>query len=75
MYLLKEAGVEIAGSHAVVIGRSNIVGMPMGLLLQQANATVTVCHSYTKGLEEILKNADIVIAAVGMSRRRVLTAV
>lgn len=63
--ILKKAGVEIAGKHAVVIGRSNIVGKPMGILLLRENATVTTCHSRTKNLEDITSQADILIAAIG----------
>jgi len=65
MVLLEEAGVEISGANAVVVGRSNIVGMPMALMLIKANATVTVCHSRTQDLPSYLKEADIVIAAAG----------
>ena len=65
MVLLEEAGVEISGANAVVVGRSNIVGMPMALMLVKANATVTVCHSRTRDLQAYLKEADIVIAAMG----------
>lgn len=65
MVLLEEAGIETSGAEAVVVGRSNIVGLPMAMLLQKANATVTVCHSRTKDLREHLKRADIVIAAIG----------
>lgn len=63
--LLDEAGIEISGANAVVVGRSNIVGLPVAMLLQQRNATVTICHSRTKDLEFYLKNADIVVAAIG----------
>ena len=63
--LLKRSNVEIEGKHCVVIGRSNIVGKPMALLMLQENATVTVCHSRTKNLKEICKQADILIVAVG----------
>jgi 5,10-methylene-tetrahydrofolate dehydrogenase/methenyl tetrahydrofolate cyclohydrolase len=63
--LLHRYGVEIKGKRAVVIGRSNIVGMPAALLLQREDATVTVVHSRTKNPEEIVKQADIIIAAVG----------
>ncbi|KAJ3095528.1 tetrahydrofolate synthase [Phlyctochytrium planicorne] len=66
MYLLNEAGVDLTGKEAVVIGRSNIVGMPVSLLLTQKNATVTVCHSKTKDLGEIVKKADVIVAAVGV---------
>ena len=65
MKLLKSYGIDPAGKHAVVIGRSNIVGKPMAMLLLQANATVTVCHSRTQNLKEITKQADILVAAVG----------
>ncbi|MEK8127525.1 bifunctional methylenetetrahydrofolate dehydrogenase/methenyltetrahydrofolate cyclohydrolase FolD [Paenibacillus filicis] len=63
--ILKKVGVEIAGKHAVVIGRSNIVGKPMGILLLRENATVTVCHSRTKDLAVITSQADILVAAIG----------
>ncbi|MDE6940220.1 MAG: bifunctional methylenetetrahydrofolate dehydrogenase/methenyltetrahydrofolate cyclohydrolase, partial [Lachnospiraceae bacterium] len=63
--LLKRSGVEIAGKHCVVIGRSNIVGKPMALLLLRENGTVTVCHSRTQDLREITRQADILVAAVG----------
>ena len=65
MILLKRYGIEVAGKHAVIIGRSNIVGKPMMQLLLKNDATVTVCHSKTENLEEIIKTADIVISAVG----------
>lgn len=65
MVLLEEAGVDIAGKNAVVVGRSNIVGMPVAMLLTKANATVTIAHSRTQDLPGLLKNADIVIAAAG----------
>lgn len=67
MELLHRYGVEIKGKRAVVIGRSNIVGMPAALLLQKANATVSIVHSNTKNPEEITRQADIVIAAVGVA--------
>jgi methylenetetrahydrofolate dehydrogenase (NADP+)/methenyltetrahydrofolate cyclohydrolase len=63
--LLKATGVTIAGAHAVVLGRSNIVGKPMALLLLHENATVTICHSKTKNLPEICRQADILVAAIG----------
>jgi methylenetetrahydrofolate dehydrogenase (NADP+)/methenyltetrahydrofolate cyclohydrolase len=72
MKLLQSTGVDARGKHAVVIGRSNTVGKPMALLLLQANATVTVCHSATPDLGMHTRQADIVIAAVG--RRNVLRA-
>ena len=67
MRLLKEMDVDLNGAEAVVLGRSNIVGLPMGMLLQKANATVTICHSRTKDMVEHLKRADVVIAAVGIT--------
>ena len=72
MKLIESTGTTIAGKHAVVIGRSNTVGKPMALLLLQANATVTVCHSATPDLGAHTRQADIVVAAVG--RRNTLTA-
>ncbi|KID72225.1 C-1-tetrahydrofolate synthase, partial [Metarhizium brunneum ARSEF 3297] len=68
MYMLKEAGVQIAGKTAVVLGRSNIVGGPISYLLRHADATVIVCHSKTQGLENYLQHADIVIAAIGQAQ-------
>ena len=65
IYLLKEVGVEISGANAVVLGRSNIVGMPAALLLVKENATVTVCHSRTKDIADVVRQADILIAAIG----------
>lgn len=65
IYLLKEAGVTIKGANAVVLGRSNIVGMPAALLLVKEDATVTVVHSRTKDIPAVMKNADIIIAAIG----------
>lgn len=65
LYLLDESGTELEGANAVVLGRSNIVGMPMALLLVKRNATVTICHSRTKNLKEICAEADVLIAAVG----------
>jgi methylenetetrahydrofolate dehydrogenase (NADP+) / methenyltetrahydrofolate cyclohydrolase len=65
MTLLEEAGVQLSGANAVVIGRSNIVGMPLALMLIKANATVTVCHSRTKDIADIVSRADVVIAAIG----------
>ncbi len=65
MKLLESYNIDPTGKHAVVIGRSNIVGKPMAMLLLQANATVTVCHSRTQNLAEITKQADILVAAVG----------
>jgi methylenetetrahydrofolate dehydrogenase (NADP+)/methenyltetrahydrofolate cyclohydrolase len=65
LYLLDEVGANLDGANAVVLGRSNIVGMPMALLLVKRNATVTICHSRTKDLPAICREADILIAAVG----------
>jgi len=63
--LLVRSGIEIAGQDAVVVGRSNIVGVPVAALLQNADATVTVCHSKTKDLPDKVRRADIVVAAIG----------
>ncbi|MCI9338918.1 MAG: bifunctional methylenetetrahydrofolate dehydrogenase/methenyltetrahydrofolate cyclohydrolase FolD [Lachnospiraceae bacterium] len=63
--LLKRSGISIEGKECVVLGRSNIVGKPMAMLLLRENGTVTVCHSRTKNLKEITKRADILVAAVG----------
>jgi 5,10-methylene-tetrahydrofolate dehydrogenase/methenyl tetrahydrofolate cyclohydrolase len=68
MEILKRSGVEIAGKHAVVIGRSNIVGTPIALMLLHANATVEICHSRTPDIAAEVKRADIVIAALGKAR-------
>ena len=68
IYLLKEAGVTIKGANAVVLGRSNIVGMPAALLLVKEDATVTVVHSRTKDIPAVMKNADIIIAAIGRAQ-------
>jgi methylenetetrahydrofolate dehydrogenase (NADP+)/methenyltetrahydrofolate cyclohydrolase len=65
IYLLKGAGVKLEGANAVVLGRSNIVGMPAALLLIRENATVTVCHSRTKDLPSVVRQADVLIAAIG----------
>ena len=65
IYLLEQAGVKIEGANAVVLGRSNIVGMPVALLLISRNATVTVCHSHTRDLPAFVRQADILIAAIG----------
>lgn len=66
--LLKRSNIEIAGKHCVVIGRSNIVGKPMALLMLRENATVTICHSRTQNLKEICREADILIVAIGKPR-------
>ena len=63
--LLKRSGIEIAGKECVVIGRSNIVGKPMAVLLLRENGTVTVCHSRTSNLKEVCKRADILVVAIG----------
>ena len=63
--LLKRTGVEINGKECVIVGRSNIVGKPMALLMLRENATVTVAHSRTKNLKELCKQADILIVAIG----------
>ncbi len=65
LVLLKKAGAKLEGANAVVVGRSNIVGMPAALLLVKENATVTICHSKTKDLPGVVRAADIVIAAIG----------
>ncbi len=65
MTLLERSGISIEGKHCVVVGRSNIVGKPMAMLLLHANATVTICHSRTQNLKEECKRADILIAAIG----------
>ncbi|MBM3755063.1 MAG: bifunctional 5,10-methylenetetrahydrofolate dehydrogenase/5,10-methenyltetrahydrofolate cyclohydrolase [Acidobacteria bacterium] len=65
MELLKRYGIETAGKHAVVVGRSDIVGKPMAMLLLHANATVTICHSRTKDLEAECRRADILVGAIG----------
>lgn len=65
MTLIAESGVDVSGKKAVVLGRSNIVGMPMALMLNNADATVTIVHSRTPSASEIIKSADILIAAIG----------
>ena len=65
IYLLDQSGANLEGAEAVVLGRSNIVGMPVALLLVERNATVTICHSRTKDLPAVVRRADILIAAVG----------
>ena len=66
MELIKESGIDISGKECVVIGRSNIVGKPMAMLLLHAHGTVTICHSRTKNLAETVRRADSVVAAVGV---------
>ncbi len=68
MELLKSENIEIEGKNCVIIGRSNIVGKPMSMLLLQKNGTVTICHSKTKNLKEITKSADILVAAIGVAK-------
>lgn len=63
--LLKRSGVEMDGKECVIVGRSNIVGKPMAMLMLRENATVTICHSHTKNLKEVTKRADILIVAIG----------
>ena len=65
MHILRHYGFSLSGMHAVIVGRSNIVGRPMAALLEQSNCTVTICHSRTKDLPKHLKMADIIVAAVG----------
>jgi len=65
MVLLEKAGAQIEGAEAVVLGRSNIVGLPVAMLLLHANATVTICHSRTKDLPAVCRKAEILVAAVG----------
>jgi methylenetetrahydrofolate dehydrogenase (NADP+)/methenyltetrahydrofolate cyclohydrolase len=65
MEMLKREGIEVAGKECVVVGRSNIVGKPMAMLLLHEHGTVTICHSRTKNLSEICKRADILVAAIG----------
>ena len=72
MKMLESIGYDLKGKHAVVIGRSNIVGKPMAMMLLQKNATVTICHSGTQDLAALTRQADVVVAAVG--KRNVLTA-
>ncbi|MBE6798242.1 MAG: bifunctional methylenetetrahydrofolate dehydrogenase/methenyltetrahydrofolate cyclohydrolase FolD [Ruminococcaceae bacterium] len=68
MEMLRYENIETSGKHCVVIGRSNIVGKPMAMLMLHANSTVTICHSKTENLKEICREADILIAAVGRAR-------
>ncbi len=65
MYLLQQYNISLAGKHAVVVGRSAILGKPMAMMLLNANCTVTICHSKTQNLSELVKQADIVVGAVG----------
>ncbi len=68
LHMLEQAQVPLAGRHAVVVGRSNIVGKPMALLLLQKDATVTICHSRTANLAEMTRQADVLVAAVGIAK-------
>ena len=66
--LIESTGINLEGKHAVVVGRSNIVGKPIAILLQQKNCTVTMCHSKTQPLEEYTRQADILVVAIGKAR-------
>lgn len=68
LYLIESVGTKIEGANAVVLGRSNIVGLPMSFLLLHRNATITICHSRTRDLPAIARNADILVAAIGRPR-------
>ncbi len=68
MELIKRSGVDLTGKHAVVVGRSNIVGKPVSIMLLEKHATVTICHSRTKDLAEVCRTADVLVAAVGKAR-------
>ncbi len=68
MELIAESGIDLEGKNCVVVGRSNIVGKPMAMLLLHKNATVTICHSKTKNLKEICKTADVLVASVGRAQ-------
>jgi 5,10-methylene-tetrahydrofolate dehydrogenase/methenyl tetrahydrofolate cyclohydrolase len=68
LYLIESVGTKIEGANAVVLGRSNIVGLPMSFLLLHRNATVTICHSRTRNLPEMARQADILVAAIGKPR-------
>ncbi len=68
MYLMEKHDVDLSGKHAVVVGRSTIVGKPVAMLLLEKNATVTICHSRTSNLAEVIKSADVVVAAVGRAK-------
>ncbi len=65
MEMLRRSDIDVAGKHAVVVGRSNIVGKPMAMMLLEANATVTICHSRTRNLEDFTRQADLLVTAVG----------
>ena len=68
MEMLKYEGIDVEGKNCVVIGRSNIVGKPMAMLLLHSNATVTICHSRTKNLADICKTADVIVVAIGKAK-------
>lgn len=68
LVMLQEAGIDPSGKHAVIVGRSTIVGKPMQLLLMACNATVTVCHSRTKNINDVIRQGDIVVAAMGVAK-------
>ena len=68
MELIAESGIQVEGKECVVVGRSNIVGKPQGMLLLHQNGTVTICHSKTKNLKEVTRRADILVAAVGIAK-------
>ena len=68
MYLLEKYNIELEGKRAVIIGRSNIVGKPMALMLLEKNATVTIAHSRTKNLKELTKEADVLVVAIGKAK-------
>ena len=63
--ILRQSGIDLTGKHAVVVGRSNVIGKPAGLLLLRENATVTICHSRTEDLASVIRSADIVVVAIG----------
>ncbi len=68
MCLLEETGIDLCGKECVIVGRSNIVGKPQAMLMLHSNATVTICHSRTKNLADVVKRADVVVAAVGRAK-------
>lgn len=68
MVLIEKTGIDLSGKECVVIGRSNIVGKPMAMLLMHANGTVTICHSRTKNLSEVTRRADVLVAAIGRAK-------
>ena len=68
MFMLEESGIDVASKNCVVVGRGNLVGLPIARMLTEANATVTLCHSKTKNLEKFTKEADILVVAIGVSK-------